>query len=155
MAASCVKFKEKAFWSDDAWLEGWLYFFVQELSKLKRSDIWIKQIEGDWYLQAKLGFMGCINLGLDEVIDSQEKKEILEAIALKVNNKFLVFGKVLPNHILTELETIGHNWPSPPKTSNFIKVGQLFIELINERLQWTVSSSLEYKRPENWETLLP
>jgi hypothetical protein len=37
-----------------------------------------------------------------------------------------------------------------PSTTFFLKVGKLFSELINEKLNITASSPLDYLKPENW-----
>lgn len=159
MASSYVEFQTKGFWCADAYLEVWLFNAVAEMDKLPNRSSWIDEIRGEWYMMATSGMTGCINLFLDTVITNDERKEHLQRIALAVNRFFAGYGESIPLDIVNKVFTEGDGFSegdgfiSPPETANFIKVGKLFIELINGRLSTTASSPLDYLRPENWKKI--
>jgi hypothetical protein len=154
MATSFVEYSSKGFWCDDAYLEVWAYLFVKEVEACNwqtNSDL-EKRILTDWYLAATAGFMGCIDLRLDDIIESDNDKAFLLSVAGNLQDKLLKLTTVLPPYLMAAIENEikGVKWMQPPLAKSIAKVGLLFQQLLNGNLDTKVNSPLDYLSQEQW-----
>ena len=140
MATSFIDFKNRGFWCEDSYLEVWLNYFSQIIETMDSIPEWLLETKNEWIIQASSGFTGCIELQLDSIITTSERKDLIEQIIIKTNLSLLEHGDYITKEDLNSLRLhIGLIWLDSEKTSNFTKVGKLLIELINENLDTTVS----------------
>jgi hypothetical protein len=153
MATSFVKYHDNGFWCNDAYLEIWLYLFVKEAEKQQyQTDSPLRdRVLGDWYLAATVGFMGCIDLRLDEIIHSDEDKAFLLGIASTLHS-ILSPHDVIPPLLMAAIEKDirGEKWMEPPLAKSIMKVGTLFTQLLKGELTTKSNSPLTYLNPEQW-----
>ena len=77
VGSSYTDFKGKGFWARDGQVEVWLYLLVEEINCIKAPSAWLKKLQEECHIQATVGFNGCITAGLDEAIDTEEKRNYI------------------------------------------------------------------------------
>ena len=92
MGSSYTENKNVGFWARDGQIQVWLYLLVLEIEKMESIPEWLEKAKDYWHLQSTVDFGGCVSANLDEIIDSEEKRESLIDIS---------------RHALAELENYG------------------------------------------------
>jgi hypothetical protein len=112
---------------------------------------WLQQLHQEWQIQATAGFMGCINLSLDEVATDGGRIAILLKLSALTNEAFASHGQFVPAAVLNNLKykPLDGVWTGAVATVKFLEVGQLFGHLLEGKLQTTASSPLTYLEPDN------
>jgi hypothetical protein len=77
VGSSYTDFKGNGFWARDGQVEVWLYLLVEEINLIKDAPSWLKKLQEEWHIQATVGFNGCVTAGLDESIDTEEKRKYI------------------------------------------------------------------------------
>jgi hypothetical protein len=156
MATSFVGFNNKGFWCEDAYLEVWLLFLIEELKyqTIYHNYDLLSYVINDWYTYATLGFVGCIDLDLDNIIKSNDELELFLHVANRVNKELLLDEKVSADEMqIIGKEIRGVQWIEAPGSVSIVKVGVYFVKLLESKLVKDVYSSLEYLSPDNWNSL--
>ncbi|WP_133273916.1 hypothetical protein [Hymenobacter radiodurans] len=109
----------------------------------------------EWYLAATVGFVGCINLDLDNIINSDDDRDFLLLIADDMQERLLRFGKRIPKNIIADIEnnSLGIKWAQAPLVNSIAKVGVLFKQLLKGDLNFKSNSPLDYLKPEVWNSI--
>jgi hypothetical protein len=152
MATSFVAFHNFGFWCNDSVLETWLSYFLKVLDQQENLPDWLQQLHQNWEVQATVGFVGCIDLLLDEVATDESRVTILVGLVARTNQLLAAHGEFIPAEVLNHLpyQPAGVTWYDAVATALFLKVGQLLSRLLEEKLQTTASSPLDYLEPKNW-----
>jgi hypothetical protein len=154
MATSFVEYNGNGFWCNDAYLETWLYLYVKEIENEETlpKPALRNKIVTDWYLAATVGFVGCINLDLDNIIKSNDDRGFLLSVANYLHESLISFGKYIPENIIVDIENNmqGVKWSQAPLVSSIAKVGVLFKQLLKGELNMKSNSPLDYLDAEEW-----
>jgi hypothetical protein len=62
------------FWAEDATIEVWLYLLVDATAELGGPE-WVTAARESWAVQAGTGFHGCVDVGLDEHLGGDPRRE--------------------------------------------------------------------------------
>lgn len=116
MGTSYVEYKGHGFWSRDKFLENWIHSLLGEMRELPNIEPWQVSLIQHWRIQAEIDG-GCMDLGLDEHLSDETKRDTILALAKSSLRRAL---------------------PSARRT------GELFIALLSEQLKTTVSSPIDY-----------
>jgi hypothetical protein len=74
MTSSHVDYRGRGFWANDTTIELWLHLLLQTNSA--RSGLaWFARARDHWRVQAGVGFLGCVNVGLDEHLAGDPTRE--------------------------------------------------------------------------------
>ncbi|WP_375435517.1 hypothetical protein [uncultured Hymenobacter sp.] len=142
MATSLVDFKSFGFWCDDSVLETWLSYFLQVLDREENLEGWLQQVRLDWQVQATAGFMGCIDLSLDDIATDQGRIATLLKLGVQTNHLLASHGEFIPAEVLNHhtYKAPGVIWTDAVATVVFLEVGQLFSSLLEGNLRTTSSN---------------
>jgi hypothetical protein len=116
MGTSFVKYKEFGFWTRDSCLESWLTTLLDELRKLPALEPWQEALRDHWRVQATID-SGVMSVGLDDFLTETTRTDFLLSVA---------------KGALSHSQPLGH------------RTGELFIDLLEEKLKTTVSSPIDY-----------
>ncbi|MCA8830059.1 hypothetical protein [Hymenobacter pini] len=152
MATSFIEFRNFGFWCEDSLLETWLSYFLQQIDEADSTDDWLLQLKQQWQFQATAGLVGCIDLELDDFADSQEHIFVLLKLAAQTHRVLIASGGLLTAEILNNrrYKAAGVIWTESVASTYFLKVGQLFSQLLEGTLQTKVDSPLDYLEPQKW-----
>ena len=152
MATSYVAFRRFGFWCNDSVLEVWLLYFLEVLDQEGNLPGWLQKLHLDWEVQATVGFVGCIDLLLDEVATDESRIAILLDLSNQTNHLLASHGEFIPAEVLNQrqYQPDGVTWTAAVDTAIFLKVGQLLSRLLEGKLQTTASSPLDYLEHKNW-----
>ncbi|MCB2376850.1 hypothetical protein LGH70_04615 [Hymenobacter sp. BT635] len=156
MATSFVNYQGHGFWCLDAHLEVWLGYAVEVLARRGPAlPPWLLQLREEWYLQASVGFTGCIELGLDETLTDAGRLAAVQQVAAATNQLLAAHGSHIPAPVLNSRPTNpeGSRWHRAVATADFLTVGYLLQALLAGQLTTTASSPLDYLAPEQWRRL--
>jgi hypothetical protein len=116
VGTSFVEYKGFGFWARDNFLEGWLNSLLDEMQKLPAKEQWQDSLLEHWRTQASIDG-GCMSIGLDEFLTDITKKDFV----LLVSRRALEHSNLLGR-----------------------RTGELFIDLLEEKLTTTASSPIDY-----------
>src|SRR5687767_170701 len=63
MTTSYTDYRGRGFWANDTVIELWLHLLVHATSTDHHPE-WIARAREDWAIQASVGFLGCVDVGL-------------------------------------------------------------------------------------------
>jgi len=118
MSKSFVKFRGAGFWSPDGVLEDWLFALLDIMDSNPMPNEWQKQLRDKWRNEATAGGAGCISAGLDEFLKTEGR---------------IQFAVDLSQMALASVEF-----------RDVRRIGELFISLLEGKLQTTASSPIDY-----------
>jgi hypothetical protein len=102
MGTSYTNYGQLGFWARDDTVELWLYLLVGEVDALPASAPWLRQARDDWYLQATVGFVGCVSADLDRhLVGSSEREAELLALVGMVRDRIASYGPLIPAKVAT------------------------------------------------------
>lgn len=116
MGTSYVEYKGFGFWTRDRYLASWIESILKDFEKRARLDSWHESLIVCWKIQIEIGG-GCMTLGLDELLDTEERRCDMLTIA----------DRVLPQ-----------------LNDEARRTGELFIALLKQELRSTVDSPIDY-----------
>ena len=116
MGTSFVEYKDCGFWTRDSFLQNWLSGLIDDIRMAGRLEPWQEALVEHWRVQINIDG-GCMSLALDEYITDSTRQQWLLSVATRS---------------LPRADEIGR------------RTGELFIDLLNGRLQTTVSSPIDY-----------
>lgn len=146
MAQSYIKYKEYGFWSDDSIIEVWLLLVSKTLIRFKTSGNWINKVIEEWDVQATFGFTGSIDPDLDRVLNSKDKVDCIKQVVQFVLEDLRGHGEIISHEYLNSLNTggDGFQWTTSIATDRFIKVGNLLVDLLDEKVKTKADSKIDY-----------
>lgn len=138
MGSSFVNFKGSGYWSPDAPLEVWLRFLADKVRDLPSADPWLREIGEYWHTQSGVGFIGCVNAGLDDYVTDEKRIETVIALCYSVlqdmkQNVLLTKEKLNALHIGGG----GNIFLSDVPTEFYVKQGAAFIALLSGQISTT------------------
>ena len=101
MTTSYTDYRGRGFWADDTVIELWLHLLVHTRPARCRAA-WIIRARDAWAVQARVGFLGCVDLGLDEHLAGDPTREA----------EFVTLINAFDDH----LESLGAMIPAPTAT---------------------------------------
>lgn len=102
MGTSYTSYGRLGFWSHDDTVELWLYLLVAEIDAQPDPAPWLRQARDDWYLQATVGFLGCVSVDLDRhLAGASEREAAFLALLGLVRDRIASFGPVLHAEVAT------------------------------------------------------
>ena len=142
MGSSFTEYNKNGFWARDGQVEVWLYLLVQEIEKLESPPEWLIQAKQDWHLQATVGFTGCVSPSLDEIVTSEERKELVIRLCQSVLAKLKEIGPKL-----TVVAEYSYRTEGPENLCNNVDkriheyYGQHFLNLLLGKISTNASTS--------------
>jgi hypothetical protein len=88
MSHSNVEFDGREFVQRDACIEGWMALVTAAIRRRGAPEPWLAALVALWAPTIEHGGYGCIHAGLLEHVTSQERREILVALAEDVHSRF-------------------------------------------------------------------
>lgn len=79
MGSSYTDFQGFGFWARDGLLEIWLEALAEVVPA--KAPEWLRDAKQHWRLQARGGFVGCVNADLDARLTSEDRTETVLALA--------------------------------------------------------------------------
>jgi len=116
MGTSYVEYKGFGFWTRDSFLESWLTTMIGEMQRLPSLENWQSSLIGHWHLQTTID-SGCMRVGLDDFLVDEGRRQFLLALAKR---------------------SVGLSSQTGRRT------GELFVCLLEEKLNTTSSSPIDY-----------
>lgn len=95
MGSSYTEFKGNGFWARDGQVEVWLYLLVEQIDLIENAPEWLKALQEEWHIQATVGFNGCVTAGLDQALNTEEKRELILRLSQTVLEKLRSQGPEL------------------------------------------------------------
>ena len=143
MGSSFIDFKDYGFWARDAGIEAWLYLLVQEIDKLDPIPEWLKEARNHWYIQATVGFIGCIHPQLDDYLESQDRINLIVMLSERVLKWLDTQGEYLSREYLNSLDIGGEGscWTVDVEVGLFTQIGEKFIGLLRGEVKTNASTS--------------
>lgn len=130
MGSSLVKFKGKAFWVSDGFLELWLELLSREIGQMPDKPEWFSELQTDWHYEATKGGSGWISPDLDEwLTDDQRINDLLtlcEAGLRRLNQ----YGEFIPKTEADSMAYEGSFFLEAPSTEPYKKLALHFIKLV-------------------------
>lgn len=74
MTTSYTTYRGRGFWANDTIIELWLHLLVHTLPA-DAEPAWTARAREDWAVQASVGFLGCVDVGLDRHLDGDSTRE--------------------------------------------------------------------------------
>ncbi|MBC8101546.1 MAG: hypothetical protein H7Z41_03030 [Cytophagales bacterium] len=138
MGSSFVSYQSKGYWSRDALLEGWLRFLADKVKVLPAADPWLQQMGEHWYLQSSVGFIGCVNPGLDDYLTDQDRLETVVALSRSVIEDLRRGELILTKEWLNAKSSgTGSSFLRDVPAALYVKEGLAFIALLRGRITTT------------------
>jgi hypothetical protein len=74
MTTSYTDYRGRGFWANDTVIELWLHLLTHTIPT-KPHPAWIARACDDWAIQASVGFLGCVDVGLDRHLAGDPTRE--------------------------------------------------------------------------------
>jgi hypothetical protein len=142
MGTSYVKFIDKGYWTNDAFLQGFSYLLAREFKKIKNKGEWQTDLIDKWMIAATVGFVGCVP-SYFKFFDTHDKIQLLRTTLIEILGQL----KENPNYLtISELNenNIGQRGWNNPNEKSFINIAQLTLNLIDGKLKTDASSPIDY-----------
>jgi hypothetical protein len=107
MTTSYTDYRGRGFWADDTVIELWLHLLV-EAGPTRCDTAWIGRARDDWAIQASVGFLGSVNVALDDHLAGDPTRES-EFVTLvnEFDNRLASLGPTIPAAIATSYHVGG------------------------------------------------
>lgn len=137
MGSTFVEFRNKGFEANDATIEIWLLFLVDEIDRVTSPPDWLKETREEWHLQATAGFGFGVMPGLDNVVTSAERRTVILDLSTKALNRLHDYGPTIKKDELNAIRKGGDKvfFTKDLPSEAFEKVGEYFIKLLREELK--------------------
>jgi hypothetical protein len=116
MGTSFVEYKGFGFWSRDSYIESWLRTLLGEMQELTDTEPWQKALIDHWQTEI-LTDGGLMTVGLDRFLIDQAREQYMLTLAKRV---------------LPLSDSLGR------------RTGELFIDLLEGRVQTNAASPVDY-----------
>lgn len=138
MGSSFIKYNKYGFWSSDTDIEVWLYLLALEVDKSDDKSEWLLEARENWLFYATSGITGAIDASLDDIIDSEEKRNKITKLSYLALNTLRQYGDTIPLGIINEWGVGGGNnlFTRAPDTTDFIFTGNRFVNILNSENKW-------------------
>jgi hypothetical protein len=74
VTTSFTTYQSRGFWADDSTIGVWLYLLA-DVAAGSAGAGWVAAARGSWAVQARTGFLGCVDVGLDEHLGGDPRRE--------------------------------------------------------------------------------
>lgn len=74
MGSSTVMWRGGGFWVRDGALEVWLHLLAQRVRADPDTPDWLRRAGEHWHEHAHVGFIGCVDAGLDEYVGEDAER---------------------------------------------------------------------------------
>jgi hypothetical protein len=118
MSSSIINYQGYGFWSDDRFTRR-LVAEAAIIAKKRYKNDWLVQLADHWELQASSAFAGWMHLKLDEFVTTEGRGTELCEIVKTAANRY-------------------------PANDPVNQTAVLLVKLLEGKVQWTVSSPLDY-----------
>ena len=103
MGHSFTSFNDKHIRSKDYKVETWLFLICREIEKLSDKPEWLRSAHEKWLSEARLSINGCMDPEFDEILDTNEKVEIITKYFEKGLSILESFGGTISKEFLNEV----------------------------------------------------
>jgi hypothetical protein len=136
MGSTFVEFRGRGFEANDAQIEIWLLLLVDEIDSLVDRPAWLDEAREDWHLQATACFGFGVMPGLDSVVTSAERRDVVLALSSKAMTRLKSYGVLIEKDALNRLGRCDdkHYFTGDVQTELFVKMGDYFTRLVREEL---------------------
>ncbi len=142
MATSYTEFRGRGFWSNDLKLELFLFLLSRQIGA-GDSPPWLLAARDDWFLQATVGFHGCVSASLDEHVgDHPDRLAVVRELTGRARMRLLAYFPTIP---LAEFTGFGlgtrMEFREDIDVTRFLPVSEAFDQLLAGRVQWDHTTS--------------
>lgn len=95
MGSTFVEFQGRGFEASDATLEIWLLLLVDEINTLSTLPEWLYEAREEWRLQATAGFGFGVVPGLDSVVTTPQRRDVILDLCAKSMDRLRSYGPVI------------------------------------------------------------
>ncbi|MDI1477112.1 hypothetical protein [Polyangium sp. y55x31] len=97
---------------------------------------WLEEARQEWHTQATAGFGFGVMPGLDAIVTSSERREVILELCSKAMKRLRDYGPVVPKVELNAILMAGpqNMFPDDVPTELFERVGDAFMKLLREEL---------------------
>jgi hypothetical protein len=136
MGSTFVRFHDRGFEANDAQIEVWLLLLIDEIDKLTNPPAWLSEVRREWYIQATAGFGFGVMPGLDDVVTSIERRDVVLALSSAVLRRLRSYGAYISKNELNSLQgsTEVSCFTEDVETELFERMGNYFVKLLREEL---------------------
>ena len=137
MGSTFVTFRDRSFEASDAVLEIWLHLLVEAIDKTPHLPNWLKEVREEWYIQATEVFGFGVMPGLDRIVTSLERRDVILGLCSTAMKRLHDYGPIISkdelNIILGADER--HCFVANGRTERFEKAGEYLMKLLREELR--------------------
>jgi hypothetical protein len=135
MAHTYVDFRGKEFWPRYGTLQLWMGFMAREIDKISSVPPWLTELRNLWQAFANEELNEFTDLRLDELVNSDERANLVLACAERALERLKCLGEFLTKDVLAEILTVrpeDAGWGSNPNipSAPVIEVGEQFVKLL-------------------------
>ena len=142
MGTSFIEFKDKGFWTHDAFLEGLSFLLAREFEKIEDKQAWQRELITNWRDAASAGFVGCVP-SYFQYFDTHDKVELLREALIRILNKLQNDANFLTVSQLNE-NNVGQGRWIELNLHWFINITKLTLKLIDGELKTDAASPIDY-----------
>jgi hypothetical protein len=141
MGTSFVEYRQHGFWARDSCLEVWLYTLAAEIDRLPELSPWHRTLRDHWYEQAKFGGVGCLWVGLDDYVTTEEEITAVIQLCEAALRTLEAHGETISHGYLNQIASEGSHWPRDVDTTLFTRTGQACIRLLRGEITTDAATS--------------
>lgn len=132
MGSTFVDFNSKGFEANDAQIEIWLLLLVAEIEKLTHPPDWLEEARREWHLQATSGFGFGVMPGLDGIVTSTERRDVLLDLSSKAMKRLRGYGPRIRKEELNAIQGSNESgyYTDDVETALFESMGDHFVKLL-------------------------
>ncbi|WP_139338236.1 hypothetical protein [Micromonospora avicenniae] len=143
MGSSFTEFRSYGFWARDGLLEVWLQALAEVVPT--HAPAWLHNAQRHWQEQARTGFQGSIDVGLDALLTSQDRVEVARRLTDQAQehlNRLAGRTGCIPATWLNERRVGGTDtWTGDLDLQPIRQIANAFAALIRGDLRTTATTS--------------
>jgi hypothetical protein len=143
MGSSFTVFQQRGFWAPDTLVEVWLEALADVVAP--DSPSWLLDARRHWQIQARTGFQGCVDAGLDGCLTSPDRIQAIQELTARARELLVHLGGPtgrLPVHWLNARRVGGSGtWLRDLGLRPVLWVADTFAELLQGNLQTSTTTS--------------
>lgn len=137
MGSTFVEFRGRGFEANDATIEIWLLLLVDEVDQLTNPPGWLEEARKEWHLQATAGFGFGVMPGLDAVVTSAERRDVILDLSSKAMKRLHDHGPFIRKDELNAIQGSSEAgyFTDDVETELFERMADYFVKLLREELE--------------------
>jgi hypothetical protein len=137
MGSTFVSFRDRGFEASDSALEIWLRLLVDEIDKLPNVPSWLRETREEWKLQATAGFGFGVMPGLDEIVISSERRDVVLELCASAMRRLHDYGPIISRDELNDIAGANEEsmFTRDAETEFFERTGDYFTKLLRGELK--------------------